>query len=372
MPLSLYYLFLFIGFGALYPLLPIYLQEKGLSGSQIGYITGLGPVMTMLFQPVWGLICDRWNAEKRLLTVTLLFSALTALGFLFADSYVAFLMLFCLVALFNSSGVPIGDSIAISYVAKHGGDYGSLRLWGAIGFAIASFIAGRASESMGLGVIFWIYAGAFVLCVLTVRTLPREGSGVSLNLFAGLKQMLKIPRFLVFLLGTFLIFGTIQANNSFYGLFYTAIGGTLAGVGVSFLIAAGSEAPVMRVADAVIRRMGLVPVLVLAGLISAVRWLWYGTEPDATVVMILLFVQGISVGLYLPAGAQFVRETAPEEMQSTALGIYSAIGNGLGAMAGSVVGGWMLQIESIFATYLTFGIAALVGVGAMLSLKWLK
>jgi PPP family 3-phenylpropionic acid transporter len=328
-------------------------------------------VMTLLFQPLWGMLVDRFQAPQRVLAFTFFASLIFAVIYPFSNSYWAFLILFTGMTLFESAGVPIMDSIAIGYVQRHGGDYGSLRLWGAIGFAVASWAAGLLSEWFGLTVIFWIYAVAMVACVLLTRGLPHGGTRMRVQLTAGLKTLFRLPRFTLFLVATFLVFGSIQANNTYYGIFFTEIGGTVAGVGLSFLIAAGCEAPVMRFAGRVIRRFGLIPVMATAGLISALRWLWYGMEPSVGWVMALLFVQGLSVGLYLPAATEYVREIAPPEVQTTAMALYSAIGNGLGAMAGTLVGGLLLDRVGIFGTYQLFGTASLVGVGVMVALRWL-
>lgn len=370
--MSLFYLFLFTGFGAMYPLLPLFLRERGLSDSEIGWIAGMGPMITLLFQPIWGMICDRFQAQRAVLMLTMLLSAGIALLFPAFASYWPLLLVFVGVAAFNSSGVPIADSLALSYVYRHGGSYGSFRLWGAVGFACASWLAGRIAEGAGLSTIFYLYAAALVGCVLVTRSLPRNSQSMSMDLRVGLRRLFGIPRFTIFLFASFLIFGTIQANNSYYGIFFTAIGGSVAGVGLSFLIAAGSEAPVMQFAGRLIRRYGITAMLMIAGTISAGRWLWYGFAPSETLVTVLLFLQGISVGLLLPAAAQFVKETAPDEIQTSALGIYSAVSNGLGSMVGTITGGWVLEQFGIFTLYTVFGIASLIGVGAVLSLRWIK
>ncbi|MBL0389315.1 MFS transporter [Tumebacillus sp. ITR2] len=370
--LGAYYFFFFIGFGALYPMLPLFLRENGLSGGQIGIITGIGPVMTVLFQPLWGMIVDRYQAQRLVLFATLAVAGVLSLLYPQVGGYVWFLALFAGMAAFHSSGVPILDSISLRTVAQYGGDYGSLRLWGAIGFAVASWVAGKLADLSGLQAIFYVYAAAMFSCVLLTRALPKEPAEMKFELLKGLGKLIRLPRFLVFLFGTFLIFGTIQANNSYYSIFFTAIGGNVAGVGLSFLIAAGSEAPVMRFAGRLISRTGLIGALVLSGSIASLRWLFYGFEPGPVLVMSLLFVQGLSTGIYIPAAAEFVRQNTPEEIRVTALGIYSAIGNGLGSMAGTMVGGLLLDSVGIFGTYTVFGIASLVGVAAMVSLKFMK
>jgi PPP family 3-phenylpropionic acid transporter len=366
--LGAFYFFIFVGFGSLYTLLSVFLQERGLTDGEIGTIMAMGPVMTVLFQPLWGMICDRFQAQRLVLVQTLVGTAGLALLFPLGDSFWEYLLLFAGVGVFNSSLIPIVDSLSLSHVQRHGGSYGALRLWGAIGFAVASWGAGRLAEWYGLVTIFFVYATAMLVCVLIVRALPQEGNPISVNLFAGLRELVRLPKYMLFLLATFLIFGAIQANNALYGLFFTAIGGSVGDVGLSFLIAAGCEAPVMLAAGWAIRRFGVVPLLVVAGLISGLRWLWYGMEPTPGMVMALLFVQGLSVGLFLPAAAQYVREIAPAQIQVTALAIYSAIGNGLGSMAGSSVGGLVSDSWGIFATYSMFGASTLVGVAVMAAL----
>lgn len=363
-----YYFFFFIAFGALYTMLPLFLEGKGLSKQQASSIMAVGPVVTVLFQPIWGMICDRYNAQRKVLIGTLIAAATIGLIYSFGDTYLLYLILFAGMALFHSSGVPILDSISLSYTQKHGGDYGSLRLWGAIGFAVASWGAGVIAEATDLSAIFYIYTAAMIICVFLTRGLPQESTPLAGNMLHGVKRLFFIPRYLLLMLSTFLVFGVIQANNALYGFFYMGIGGTVAGVGLSFLIAAGSEAPVMRFAGKLIRRYGMIPVLILAATVSSMRWIFYGTEPSAVLVMWLLFMQGISVGLYLPAAAQLVREVSPPEIQVTALGIYSAVGHGLGAMTWTMVGGVLADKYDIFTTYWLLGVVSWIGVGVLVAL----
>ncbi len=366
--LGSYYFFFFIAFGALYTMLPLYLESKGLSKQQASSVMAVGPVVTVIFQPIWGMICDRYHAQRKVLISTLIAAATIGLVYTFSDTYPLYLILFAGMALFHSSGVPILDSISLSYTQRNGGDYGSLRLWGAIGFAVASWGAGLIAERTDLSVIFYLYAGAMIACVLLTRGLPQEQTHLGGNMLQGLRKLVFIPRYLLLMSSTFLVFGVIQANNALYGFFFTAIGGTVAGVGLSFLIAAGSEAPLMFIAGKLIRKYGMIPVLILAATVSSLRWIFYSTEPSSTLVMWLLFVQGISVGLYLPASAQFIREVTPKEVQFTAIGVYSAVGHGLGAMTWTMIGGVIADKYDIFTTYRLLGVASWLGVCVLITL----
>lgn len=357
-----FYFFQFFGLGAYLPLLPLYLKSFELSGTQIGLLLSAGPIVSILAQPVWGMISDRYQAQKRVLVFALTAAALTGLFYPVTNgSFSLFLLLYVLLMLFQSAIIPIMDSMALAHAQKSKSDYGSIRMYGALGFALSVWVAGQISELVGLWAIFYLFGGAFLICILIALTLPQEGTELSVSIWSGLGKLLRIPQYMVFLLASFLIFGPINANNSYFSLFYTAIGGAVAGVGLSFLLFAGSEAPVMLIAGKFINRFGMLPIIVVSGLISGIRWMYYSNGPSPGMVLALFFLQGLSVGLFLPTAARFIRENTPQEIQVTAQAIYAAAGNGLGTVVASYFAGVLFDRYGIFSTYQYFAGSSIIG-----------
>ena len=217
---------------------------------------------------------------RLILTVCTLLTGLIGLGYLLYDHVVIslfffFAMISALLSVFHSAIVPISDSIVLSDIRRRGGDYGLIRLWGAIGYAFAVWIAGLLIELTFTAIIFYIFASTLFVSVFFAKQMPGVADVPKVDLRAGLKQLFRIPPYVVFLCSTFLIFGAINANNFYFGMYYTSIGGTVAGVGLVFLIAAGSEAPFMLFVKKVITRFGLYPILMLAGVISSLRWILF-------------------------------------------------------------------------------------------------
>lgn len=188
-------------------------NEVGLSGGEIGIILAIGPIVMMLVQPFWGMICDYTRRPNQVLVFTLLMTGTLGPVYLGLDSYVWMVVLAGVLAAFQSAIVPISDSIALSAVQRTGGDYGTLRLWGAIGFASATWVMGEAAERLGLTVIFFGFAVALWLAAGTGLRLPREEAFLAVDLRAGLSRLIRLRRFNLFLLATFLIYGPVHANN---------------------------------------------------------------------------------------------------------------------------------------------------------------
>ncbi|MCP8967500.1 MFS transporter [Ectobacillus ponti] len=353
----------FFGFGALYPLLGVYLQQyAGLNGGQIGNIMSAGPIVMLLAQPLWGMLCDYTQRPRHVLLLTLVMTVIA--GYLYAsvEHYAVFLIIAIGLALGQSALIPISDSMALSFVQKHGGSYGGIRLYGAIGFALAGVISGKATDLFGMHTIFYMYMGAMLTAASITMLLPKEGGAMRVDIRAGAAHLLRQRDFVLFLLCTFLIFGPVNANNTYFGLLIMQLGGTLTGVGFAFLLAAGSEAPFMRFASGFIGKMGLQRVLILAAAVASARWLLYTVEPPLSVVYATTVVQGVTVGLFIPAALQHVRSMAPAAMQVTAVSLYAAAGGGLGAWFCTFVGGILMERFGVASVYVFFALLTFSGV----------
>lgn len=362
----LFYFFTFFGFGSLFPLLSVYLKsEVGLSGTQIGTIMSISPIIMIFIQPLWGMISDYTRKPVPVLATALVGTALAGLLYASVQQYVWIIIAAALLSFMQSAVVPLSDSITLNYVQKTEGNYGSIRLWGAVGFAVSVLVGGWLSETFSLGIIFYVFALILLLSAILAWKLPRESQPMRVEIKRGIKQLFQIPAFVLFLAVTFLVFGPIYANNFYFGVFVKEIGGTLTGVGLAFLLAAGSEAPFMKVADRLLRRYGMLPILAFAATISALRWLFYYFEPSLGLVYATTIAQGFSVGLFIPAALQYVRDISPSGVRVTAVSLYSAVGNGVGSWFCTFVGGYILERSHIGAVYLFFSVLTFIGLAIL-------
>ena len=360
--MQVFYLLTFFGIGSLFPLLSVYLSEvEHLNGIQIGAIMSIGPIMMIFFQPIWGAVSDKTNSPIKVLSITTMLAGIFSLGFLTLNTPSWFLLVAMLVAVFQSAIIPVSDSISLKYSSKVGINYGSIRLYGSLGYGIAVFLMGQLSE-FNPKVIFYAFVLSFAASALLALRLPSENASGNKHILSGVKEIIGHKKFLIFLAITFLIFGPNLANNVYFGLFVEDRGGTYTGIGIAFLIAVLSEIPFMKAAGSWINRFGLLPVAAFAGMISLFRWLFYFTEPSLTVIYLSAVIQGLSLGLFIPVGLQYIRDITPVHISATAITLYSAIGNGFGNWFSTFFGGIIYERYSIYSVYLFFGVMALVGV----------
>lgn len=362
--IQMFYFFTFFSFGALFPLLSVFLEEeKGLNHTQIGIVIAALPLVTIFIQPIWGMISDYTRRPKKLLMIAALAASILGWFYPVLQVFPVLLIGIISIAIFQSGIVPLSDSLSLNFVQKNGKEYGNIRLWGAVGFAVSVFILGRVTEATGsLDLIFYFFSSGLLLCLIALLQFPKRADEVSVSFRAGLKVLVRQKPFLLFLVSNFLIFGPVLANNYYFGTFILSVGGTLSGVGIAFLLAAGSEAPFMKFSQQVINRFGVLYVIMISAFVSCGRWFLYFFEPSSEVVYATTIVQGISVGLYIPAALILVRELAPDNVRATAVGLYSAVGNGLGNAFFTFIGGVLIDLWSVTGMYGFFSGMTFIGI----------
>ncbi|SHE52503.1 MFS transporter, PPP family, 3-phenylpropionic acid transporter [Seinonella peptonophila] len=368
--ISAFFFFLYAGYGIFYPMLGIYLKEQHFSGLEMGVMMSISPLLLMVFQPIWGLINDFFQKPHLILIITSLMSAVTLLFLSFTHQFSIIMLLFILFSVFQSAINPLSDSLVVSFTKKIEKNYGDFRLWGAISFALAAWLMGWLGGYTSLLAIFYLYAFALMIVALLswylpyAEPLPREQS----QMWQDLRVLFRLPAYLLFLVATFCVLGPMLANNNFFGIFYQFVGGTLAGVGVCFLIGAGSEAPFMKVASRLIGKYGYLPIILSSAVLSAIQYYSYAIAIPVNWVPWITSLQGFSIGLFIPASVQMVGYLAPQTVQTTAIAVYNAVANGIGTFFFLFVGGLLLDYFPVTVVYWFFADFTLIGV---LVILWL-
>ncbi|MBN1581049.1 MAG: MFS transporter, partial [Anaerolineae bacterium] len=128
---------------AWFPFFNVYLQQLGLTGLQIGALSGLRPAVSVISQPLWGVIADLWGRRRTLILSTLL-ATLTILGFVWTRHFWLIAVWMVVYAFIANPVGPLIDSLVLDYLdRKPAASYGPLRMWGAVGWAVMSFTVGR-------------------------------------------------------------------------------------------------------------------------------------------------------------------------------------------------------------------------------------
>lgn len=364
----------------------VYLEEIGLSGTQMGQIGFVLMAAGVVAQPAWGLLTDYLRAERTVLAVAGVTSGLTLLSYPVGNALTAtFLVVALGTVAFSILRAPIAP-IATGMVLSRGFDYGSVRAYGSLAFALGSLGFGFVVGTLGSGSIIYVYVAGTVLLAAIAWSLPAdeddnadkdEGGDDSVDepsLLAATKTLVTNPVFLVVMGASFLLRLSAMGGEAFFSVYMRQLGISLAVgpwsiqpdgmTGIAWTINSGIEAVAFLYALKTNKSHKW--LLVIGGVIVVIPNVIYGVTTQPWVLLAVQSLGGIGFAMSSVAAVEIVDGIAAERVTSTAQTLLTGVGYGLGGAAGQIVAGTLYDAIGIMDMYV--GIAILGFVGAAVGL----
>ncbi|MFD0678126.1 MULTISPECIES: MFS transporter [unclassified Paenibacillus] len=352
---------------ALMPFLPIYFGHKGYSSSQIGLLMMFGPFVAIFAQPLWGYLGDRYNTLKLIIFSLWVMTIASSVGIFHTDGYGWAFIFMMLLYFFMLSSVPLLDSITVKATLQAGKSYGSVRLWGSLGFTLIALIAGSVLDALGgIQHIPLLYWSIWVLpLVLLIFLKDEKGSGQRITASAVL-SIVKNKQFLWFLVLVFILIVPHRMNDGLLVLHLKDLGASDSMAGWAWALAAVSEVPTFALLSRYMHRFHELALLGVVAILYTIRWILYAVIMDPTILTLMQVMQSVTFAVFWIVSVQYAVRLVPEEMRSTGLALLSAVFLGLAGLAGGFVGGFIKDLWGGSAMYI-FG-AIMTAIAAILLL----
>jgi len=363
------YYFLFFGaIGCLAPFLNIFFQQRGLTGSQIGLLSSIPPLVALTANPVWGTVADRWQIHRLVLALCSLVAGMITLFFLRVEEFIVFVLLVTVLTFFRTPIGAIVDSAVMDMVKRGNAIYGHQRLWGTLGFVLVSFSLGQLLISDDLSLVFWLHAGLLgVGCVILGLMLPVQSIDQPVGIKQGIRILLTQRNYVSFLVAVSLLGMGVAGYVGFMGFQGVALGGTSQQVGLAWAANAILELPLMYFGARWFAQVSNRRLILAAVFLFMVVWALLGLSTTPTQVIFVVLGNGICFGIYWVAAVGYASYAAPPGLSATAQALVGAGFSGLGWSLGSVAAG---NLWDLFGGHMVFFFSASMAMLAML-IFWL-
>jgi PPP family 3-phenylpropionic acid transporter len=265
--LSGIYFVTFFAFSAILPYMALYFSSVGFSGSQIGALLGLGPLLSLVATPFWTGVADS-TKRHHLVLVSGIIALLAGYALVpLLQSFTEVLVVIVFIALLSSQVISLQDSATMHMLGERRDMYGRIRLWGTIGWGIGAPLFGAVFDQFGLVWMFWIYSVMMAFNLLLVNGLQFDRTGQSVSVISGLRALAGDARWRLILLISFLAAIGLSAHNSYVSLLVSdlgEVGQTIFGmlipastiVGIVLFVSTMCELPVMFFSTSLLARLG--------------------------------------------------------------------------------------------------------------------
>ncbi|MGN0735071.1 MAG: MFS transporter [Anaerovoracaceae bacterium] len=346
------YFLIYCPLGVLCPLIGQYLSSIGFSGTQVGTVTSLGTAAAVLGGMFWGKVYANSSHKKRVIAIMFAGAALMSMAGLSTKAFIIYAAIYSVMYFFQGPVHGLCDSL----VMESDNSFAVIRSAGALGYALAVYVTGQYAETHGLGIIFYVYSAAFILAAFVVMGVkePQHYSSPEKKIKAS--ELFKNKKYVKLLLCAFFLMGTNVGNSTYFGYLFREGGGSLGGIGLAFLLMAGSEAPFMFLIPAFNRKVSSEKLLLIAIGVCTFRFAFYATGPSWQLLLGTFFLQGISNGIILVELVRYFSRVVEPRLASIAVSTFYAVGNNLSTIVCTFIGGIMLDAFSARGVYFFFAV----------------
>jgi len=358
--LGLFYAAYFLYGGIQLPFFPLWLESRGLSAREIGFVIAVPMVVRIIFTPFIGHQADRRSALKTTLVLASGAGCLAMAVVGLVQGFVAIMAAVIIAAIAYAPLLSLSDAYALNGLRVRGRAYGPVRLWGSVSFIVGNIGAGYLLGFIEPGQLIWLVVfGLFVTFLAAVVLVPLEPNPPrSETAPHSPRSLWRNPAFVLVAAAVSLT----QSSHAFYYGFSTlewraaGVSGTVIGV----LWAIGVVAEVFLFAVSA-RLSALAPTLMIAiGAGGAViRWIAMAFEPSPAWLWAIQVLHAASFAATHIGAMAFLARAVPRDLSATAQGTLATAGGILTASATGLSG--LIYAASGSLTYLVMAAMACVG-----------
>ena len=365
-------------------------QNKHWAGDKFGVIFSTMGIASLFMPSIMGIIADKFINAEKLYGICHICGA----GVLFALPMVTdpstFFWVILLNMIFYMPTIALAIAVAYTSLKNNGGDvvkdYPPIRVWGTIGFIVALWVVSLLGFETSANQ-FYVASAASLFLGIYSFTLPKCPpqltnqqnksfvDAIGLTSFTLFKDR-KMAMFFIF---SMLLGAALQLTNAYGDTFlhdFATVPAYKDAIAVKYpaiimSISQISETLFILAIPFFLKRFGIKQVM----LFSMIAWVFrfglfaHGNPGDGLWMIILsCIVYGMAFDFFNISGSLFVETQSDPKIRASAQGLFMMMTNGVGAVLGSSVSGFVIQkyftaadsSKDWFHIWIAFGAYALV------------
>lgn len=353
-------------------------RAKGLPEDQIGLLAALRPCVSFPAGALWSYIADRNCWHRQILIAAIAVSTVFKLSQAVLQGP---WMLGAAVLLCSATEAPataLVDAAVTADLAENPahGDYGRVRLYGALGWGVAAALGGLALSRIGWPAVFGLHAALILMifwpsCMVNFAPLQVHGqrgqamhpstdddakdraalvgdADVAMIIAHPPTQLqtgwdlARNPEVLLFLATVTVMGYGVGSIESFLFLLLDELGGPPLLAGLTLTLTCIAEPIVFYFAERLLRVLGhngSLHVIFIAFLVRLVCYATLPAWPSPWLVLPVELLHGFTFGLTWAVGTAWVAARAPPHLRATVQSAFQGCYLGLGSGVGSLIGG---------------------------------
>ena len=368
----LYYFTFMGGWGFVLPFINLFYVSIGFNGKQIGFISSTSAIVGMLVSPLWVSEVKKRPQARNILQAALILGGIGYYAIGLQSLFPLIIIIVFLHALAASGIAPLSDSMAVTVSQEAGSGYGSVRVWGSLGWIVTVLSSGWLTARFGfiaafIGVaLMWLIAASLIFFIQPrffssrqISTQPKPNLRVALQ-YIWQDKVLRGFAFALIVIG-FFNNGVLQFEN----VFLSELGATKQIISVAGILSAVVEIPFMIYSDKIVQRVGAHRLLLVALSMTIFMRLSVLTLPSIITIMVVRFIGGVAFSFYTISFIKLISSRTQPTETGTVLAIFSVTLAGLVNIVASPVSGAIFDVIGARWLYALSSVGYVIGIACL-------
>lgn len=345
----LMYNFYYLSWALFSALISVYLMDRGFKASDVSLVVSASFLTSMITQPIIG----KWNDEFDIKKVNAILFVIVAIGgivFMVSNSLFMIAVSYSVVLMMINGVNPVMEKIATASPYQ----YGKIRIWGTIGYALGSQFAGILYDLVAPQAIFIVFVLTMILCIIgLVGTEPDiKKEAAKENEKVKTSTLFKNKKFVYYLAICAIFYGVTNMSNTFVPSMLTDKGLDVDVTSTILSIAVFCEAPLVLFSNRFMDKIANKTLLIISISMVCLQCAVYGFDlPLIFIVLITFLAKHPSGMLYIMINLKVINTLIDENQQITALAYVATLKN-LVAIIFQNVAGNILDVTTYSNLYL--------------------
>ena len=312
---------------------------------QIGELMAILLLTKVVAPNIWATVADNLVARKGSSLVMLKYATFVMTvvfcSTYFANTFWAMALAMFSFCVFWNACLPQLEAATLNHLGDHRDQYGSIRLWGSIGFVVTvlglgwlmDFTGPKAIMPTALVAMFAAFLASFLLQAKRSKPSSQQRLTVPISKLLNAK-VLTLLLLCVFMQMSHAPFYT------FFSIYLESYGYTKSHIGILWSVGVFFEILIFIFGYTLLRQFRLSSLLTFTFLIASVRWYLVAALPEnELLIFITQVMHAITYGLYHSVMIQLVDKLFVGRYQIRGQALYSSVTFGLGGAIGSFLSG---------------------------------
>lgn len=342
----------------------MYIVEEGFSKMEISITVSVMTFSALTGQNFIGFLADRFGHVKRILLSTVSVGIVISLALIFVSRHWHVYILICLWGFFVAGTVPLCEAWCIG-ILKAGGEqsnFGKVRGFGSIGYAITGVILGFLLQNIGWHIYHWyvllsVCMTLACICLISEnggaglpkRTGVRNGAAGTVSFGEALAQIIRIKPLKSTIIIVFVYTFVVRGIYSYLGVLVSDFGGGPLSLGLTYFFDAGPEIVTFFLTAWLLRRFHSKWLIFASFVLQIIRLSLILVFNSSLAIILLGVLSGFAYGLLASSYKTYIYELAPEKYKISCLSLSESI-IGLSGVISAPVFGFALMKFGGYAT----------------------